>query len=190
LLTLLFLTDEGEIMSQDLGALKEQYKKLGEEITKLEEQKKLEERIRLKKPVPGSGSKFYVPNQIGAGVSESYAHAVAANTYKGFCSTSREQMEAFKDAFLVMAELRCQPGIIRPNQHPRVHQWTLKYNCVTNTVSPDTFVDVGFQTVGPVFQDKDSIVAAIAAVGEARIIRAYGTLMFMSPESRGELEVV
>jgi hypothetical protein len=163
-------------MTQDLNALKEQYKKLGDEITKLEFQAK---NIGLQRPTPGTKEGYYT-----LGAKYFNANSTHENAYEGFVSTKSTQMVAFVDAVNIMGELRCQPGIIVPNgQKPF---FSIHFDVLTGALRSNAGQTSGFQLVGPVFNSSSAVVNAINKVGEKRIITAYKTLLFMNKASRGE----
>ena len=100
-----------------------------------------------------------------------------------FSSTNKAQAAAFSDALCVMGEMRVQEGIIAPSGTSSQHTITL--DAVRNTL------DIDCWTIGvslfPAFISEDAAQKAINAVGEKRIINCIKTMMFMTPESRGEV---
>jgi hypothetical protein len=177
-------------MSVNLNDLERRYQELGEEIEKIKKIKKIEEEERnasprLKRPVAGTGDKYWT-----AGIIEEVysSHANTRAPYTGFLSTNKAQAQAFADVVNVMAELRTQPGIVVPSGHNnREASFSIRHRAGSNGIDVHSFTYWDHHLVGPAFKTKEDALAAIKAVGEQRIIAAFKTLMFMTPESRGEV---
>jgi hypothetical protein len=157
--------------------------KLGQEIEKLKKEEA--KAVGLKKPIPSSRMPYYA--QAGNGDSTVQLSAIEAHSkyYRGFISTNKAQVQAFRDAIDVMAELRTQPGIVVPDGQRMAY--TLGYNLRTGALDAPIFCCADFQLLSPAFDTVTQAKAAIIAVGIDRIKAAVKTLLFMTPESRGEV---
>lgn len=100
-----------------------------------------------------------------------------------FRSTNRAQAQAFAEALQVMAELRCQDGIVVPSEQC----FTIRCNGVSVWLSED-FKYFNAQVISPAYSSQEYAQKAIDNVGKERIIAAYKTMMFMTPESRGKFD--
>lgn len=154
---------------------------LGEEIENLKKEEATA--VKLKRPNSGSGERYWRRADGSWTVSGHFSNPGWAPNY-AFASTNKAQAQAFYDAIDVMAELRTQPGIAVPDGKETVI--TIKYNVCFDKLFVKSFHREDFHSVSPAFKTTTNAHAAIQAVGEERIKAAFKTLMFMTPESRGE----
>jgi hypothetical protein len=156
--------------------------KLGQEIEKLKKEEA--KTVGLKKPIPSSRVPYY-DLESGSNIVQLSAIEAHPKYYRGFTSTNKAQVQAFRDAIDVMAELRTQPGIVVPDGQRMAY--TLRYNLRTGSLDAPIFCCADFQLLSPAFDTVTQAKAAIIAVGIDRIKAAVKTLLFMTPESRGEV---
>ena len=101
-----------------------------------------------------------------------------------FDSANKAQQKAFQEALVVMAEMRIQDGIVVPFEQPA------PYYTISLEINDYLEIDTWCHSVGislfPAFESKDAAQTAINAVGEHRITNCIKTMMFITPESRGE----
>jgi len=154
-------------------------KQLEEAVKALEQAEKESTKIGLK--LPKMEEKYYT------GYYSHNGQRTDANTdayLSSFDSTNKVQQKAFQEALVVMAEMRMQDGIVVPFEQPS------PYYSISSEINDCLSVDGWYNSTGvslfPAFESKDTAQTAINAVGEHRIINCIKTMMFMTPESRGE----
>ena len=101
-----------------------------------------------------------------------------------FSSTNKAQAAAFSDALCVMGEMRVQEGIVAPNGNDDFYSISVE---IDQKLSIDMWSKCIGLSLFPAFISEDAAQTAINAVGEKRIINCIKTMMFMTPESRGEV---
>ena len=111
--------------------------------------------------------------------------ALGGNAILSSDPSAKAQQEAFQEALVVMAEMRVQDGIVVPFEQ------SVPYYSISLEINDCLAIDGWYNSVGislfPAFDSKDAAQTAINAVGERRIINCIKTMMFMTPESRGEV---
>lgn len=155
-------------------------KQLEEATKSLEMAKKKLSKISLK--VPEMGDNHYT-GYSGYSVKrrdEKSTHYMAA-----FDSVNQSQQSAFQEALVVMAEMRMQDGIVVPDGKHKVYPIYLDVG--ENTLKVDCWETDTGTSLFPAFESLDAAQTAINAAGERRIINCIKTMMFMTPESRGEV---
>lgn len=153
-------------------------KQLEDAIKVLEQAEKKESKIGLK--IPEMGERYY-----------SYYYGEAGNRtdcdtdayLSSFDSTNKAQQQAFQKALQVMAEMRVQDGIVTPNGIDDFYAISTNHN---KKLSIDLWSGCIGVSLFPAFESETAAQTAINAVGEERIITCIKTMMFMTPESRGE----
>lgn len=154
-------------------------KQLEEATKSLEMAKKKLSKISLK--VPEMGDKYYTGYSGHSGtrqVCESVYYTAA------FDSVNQSQQSAFQKALCVMAEMRVQDGIVVPFEQPSPY-YSISLE-IYDRLSIDNWYNSAGISLFPAFESKDAAQTAINAVGEHRLINCIKTMMFMTPESRGE----
>lgn len=156
-------------------------KQLKDAIKALEQVEENASKIGLK--IPEMEEKYY------SGYYNHNAYRTDSDTaayLSSFDSTNKAQQKAFQKALAVMAEMRMQDGIVVPDGD--------SYYC---TISFDfsngqLYIDYWCWTIGislfPAFETETAAQKAIDNVGKECIVRCIKTMMFMTPESRGEIE--
>ncbi len=139
--------------------------------------------IGLKIPVNFSTDVAYFRNLTGHYDECSDSTFTKEGIQSCFASTNKAQAKAFAEALQVMAELRCQEGIKFPDGKLC---WSVRYNCLGGELHTYDYYNLDYQLMSPAFKTEEYAQKAIDNVGEYRIIEAYKTMMFMTPESRGE----
>lgn len=152
-------------------------KQLEEATKSLEMAKKKLSKISLK--VPEMGDNYYTGYSGTLQCCES-VHYTAA-----FDSVSQPQQSAFQEALCVMAEMRVQDGIVVPFEQPSPY-YSISLE-IYDRLSIDSWYNSTGTSLFPAFESKDAAQTAINAVGEHRLIDCIKTMMFMTPESRGEV---
>jgi len=155
-------------------------KQLEDAIKALEQVEKKSTKIWLK--LPEMGERYY-----------SYYHSEAGNRtdcntdayLSSFDSTDKAQQKAFQEALIVMAEMRVQDGIVVPDEDS--NHYTISLDLKNNELDIDAWRWTIGVSLFPAFISEDAAQTAINAVGEKRIINCIKTMMFMTPESRGEV---
>lgn len=152
-------------------------------ISSFEEAKKQEEESKaIKLKVPKDGE-LYTDTVLRY---PTIRHEADMNDYFlcTFASTNKKQSESFADALVVMAEMRMQDGIVVPNGNDDFYSISTEKG---QKISIDMWSRCFGLSLFPAFDSKDAAQTAINAVGEHRIINCIKTMMFMTPESRGEV---
>ena len=162
-------------------AVESAQKQLEEAVKALEQAEKKASKIGLK--IPKIDEHYYA----GFYGSSSIRSNLNAKPYlASFDSTNKAQQSAFQEALVVMAEMRMQDGIVVPFEQP-APSYTISLE-----INDYLAIDGWYNSVGislfPAFESRDAAQTAINAVGEHRIINCIKTMMFMTPESRGEIE--
>lgn len=154
-------------------------KQLKEAVKALEQAEKKVSKIGLK--IPEMGEKYY------SGYYNHNGYRTDSNTdayLSSFDSTNKSQQKAFQEALVVLAEMRMQDGIVVPNGNDDFYS-------ISTENAKEISIDMWSKCIGlslfPAFESKDAAQTAINAVGEKRIINCIKTMMFMTPESRGEV---
>lgn len=154
-------------------------KQLGE--AKLALEKAEAEKVKIGLKIPGMEEEYYsggdrtwrrFPDD------ERYFHRWASTNYK--------QSEAFREALCVMAEMRVQDGIVNPVAVDIFYAINGSEECNSLQIQP-WYNCVGV-SLFPAFASKEAANKAIEKVGAERIMSCIKTMMFMTPESRGEVE--
>ena len=166
-------------LKQKLEVAQNEITKLQQAIEKAEKQAKEATAIKLNVPKDGE---LYTNTVLGY---PSIRHGGDKSAYflYTFASTNKAQAKAFAEALQVMAELRCQEGIKFPDGKLC---WSVRYNCLGGELHTYDYYNLDYQLMSPAFKTEEYAQKAIDNVGEYRIIEAYKTMMFMTPESRGE----
>ena len=155
-------------------------KQLEEAVKALEQAKKKSNKIGLK--LPNIDEKyfagFYGSNNVRSNANDK-------PYLSSFDSTNEAQQQAFQKALCVMAEMRMQDGIVVPDGEHKVYPIYLDVG--ENTLKVDCWETDTGTSLFPAFKSKDAAETAINAVGEKCIISCIKTMMFMTPESRGEV---
>lgn len=154
-------------------------KQLEEAVKALEQAEKKVSKIGLK--IPEMGEKYYSEYYGGRFTREDYDN----NPYfSSFASTNKSQQKAFQEALVVMAAMRMQDGIVVPgNCHS---PYTISYDRTRRCLYIYNWASAVGMSLFPAFESTDAAQTAINAVGEERVINCIKTMMFMTPESRGE----
>lgn len=156
-------------------------KQLEEAVKALEQAEKKASKIGLK--LPEMGEKYYSEYYSGRFTREDCDN----NPYfSSFASTNKAQQRAFQEALVVMAEMRMQDGIVVPDGEHKVYPIYLDVG--ENTLNVDCWETDTGTSLFPAFESQGAAQKAINGVGEGRIINCIKTMMFMTPESRGEIE--
>ena len=162
-------------------AVESAQKQLEEAVKALEQAEKKVSKIGLK--IPEIEEKYY----SGYYNHNSYrTHRNTDNYLSSFDSTNKAQQKAFQEALIAMAEMRTQDEIVVPDGEHKVYPIYLDVG--ENTLNVDCWETDTGTSLFPAFESKDAAQTAINAVGEKRIINCIKTMMFMTPESRGEIE--
>ena len=149
-----------------------------------EEAKKIEQESFIKLKTPKMGDYYYkqdcddylvMPCRTGNG---------SDYFLSSFSSTNKAQYLAFKKALCVMAELRQQEGIVAPDGD--ILYASIKFDVKVAKLCVENCRCL-FSVISPVYKTREYAQKAIDNVGEQRIIEATKTLLFMTPESRGEV---
>jgi hypothetical protein len=166
-------------MSQDLKALKEQYKKLGDEIEKLEKEEK---DIRIH--VPTEDRQTYYSWNPERGKIDTYRTGFTSQLpiNPAFSFQGESQAKAFLTAFEVMTELRRQPGIVEPQANRS--QWIIQYDWMLHVLTVINTGSGNYNYVSPAYQSIADARHAMQVVGEERIRNAFRTLLFMTEASK------
>jgi hypothetical protein len=154
-------------------------KQLEEAVKALEQAEKKASKIGLK--IPEMGEKYYSEYYGGRFTREDCDNDPY---FSSFASTNKAQQKAFQEALVVMAEMRMQDGIVVPDGEHKVYPIYLDVG--ENTLKVDCWETDTGTSLFPAFESLDAVQTAINAVGERRIINCIKTMMFMTPESRGE----
>jgi len=155
-------------------------KQLEEAVKALEQAEKKTNKIGLK--LPNVGETYFV----GFYGNNSTRSKTEDKPYlSSFDSTNKVQQKAFQEALVVMAEMRMQDGIVVPDGEHKVYPIYLDVG--ENTLKVDCWETDTGTSLFPAFKSKDAAETAINAVGEKCIISCIKTMMFMTPESRGEV---
>jgi hypothetical protein len=176
--------------SEQLKQLEAQQRELADKIAQLRNKIEQEKaKIEIKQPVVSSEGYWYIDTHgLGTYLRQTTETIFQPHQYKSLVSTNKVQMVAFHDAFCVMWDLRKQKGIAVPNSSMNRIYWTVRYNINTGTLQLDSFIAEGSSQVAPAFETHADLNNAIAAVGLERVKQAFKTLLFMTPESRGEVD--
>lgn len=142
--------------------------------------KKSESKIGLK--IPEMGEKYYSEYYGGRFTREDCDNGPY---FSSFASTNKVQQKAFQEALIVMAEMRMQDGIVVPDGEHKVYPIYLDVG--ENTLNVDCWETDTGTSLFPAFESQGAAQKAINGVGEERIINCIKTMMFMTPESRGEM---
>ena len=153
-------------------------KQLEDAMKALEQAEKKSNKIGLK--VPNIDEKyfagFYGSNNVRSNADDK-------PYLSSFASTNEAQQQAFQEALVVMAEMRMQDGIVVPNGNDDFYS-------ISTEKGQKISIDMWSRCIGlslfPAFESTDAAQTAINAVGERRIVNCIKTMMFMTPESRGE----
>lgn len=166
-------------------AVESAQKQLEEAVKALEQAEKKASKIGLKigLKIPEMGEKYYSEYYGGRFTREDCDNGPY---FSSFASTNKAQQKAFQEALVAMAEMRMQDGIVVPDGEHKVHPIYLDVG--ENTLNVDCWETDTGTSLFPAFESKDAAQTAINAVGEKRIINCIKTMMFMTPESRGEIE--
>lgn len=104
---------------------------------------------------------------------------------RSWSSTNQKQNKAFYDALCVMAEMCVQDGIVVPDGESEYCTISFDFN------DGKLDIDHWCWTIGislfPAFESERAAQTAINNVGTERVIQCIKTMMFMTPESRGEV---
>lgn len=104
---------------------------------------------------------------------------------RSWSSTNQKQNKAFYDALCVMAEMCVQDGIVVPDGESEY--CTISFDFSNGKLD----IDIWSWTIGislfPAFETETAAQTAINNVGTERVIQCIKTMMFMTPESRGEV---
>lgn len=155
-------------------------KQLEEAVKALEQAEKKTNKIGLK--IPEMGESYYSEYYGGKFTREDCDNGPY---FSSFASTNKSQQKAFQEALVVMAEMRMQDGIVVPFEQPTP--------CYSISLEIGGYLAIynWYNSVGislfPAFESQDAAQTAINAVGEKRVINCIRTMMFMTPESRGEV---
>ena len=101
-----------------------------------------------------------------------------------FSSTNKAQAAAFSDALCVMGEMRVQEGIVAPNGNDDFYSISVE---IDQKLSIDMWSKCIGLSLFPAFETETAAQKAIDNVGKGRIVQCIKTMMFMTPESRGEV---
>lgn len=156
-------------------------KQLEDAIKALEQAEKENTKIGLK--IPERGEFYYMCNG-----QPHTTRSCESDIYyaRKWASTNKEQSKAFYEALRVMAEMRVQDGIVVPDGDS--DYYTISFGFNNGKLDIDTWCWTIGISLFPAFESEDAAQTAINAVGEDRIINCIKTMMFMTPESRGEIE--
>lgn len=155
-------------------------KQLDDAIKALEQAEKKANKIGLK--LPEMGEFYYMRNG-----EPQTTRSCESNIYyaRKWASTNKEQSKAFYEALRVMAEMRVQDGIVVPNGSDDFYS-------ISTDIDQKLSIDMWSKCIGlslfPAFESERAAQKAIDNVGEERVINCIKTMMFMTPESRGEKE--
>lgn len=134
--------------------------------------------------IPDVGEKLYIYDLKGNINQYWYKNDYLNGCLSYFGSVNEAQAKAFAEALKVMAELRCQEGIKVPDGKLC---WGVRCNCLSGELHIYDYYNLDYQLMSPAFKTEEYAQKAIDNVGEERIIEAYKTMLFMTPESRGEM---
>lgn len=140
--------------------------------------------IGLKLPVNFNKDVVYFRNLTGHYDEDSDSTFTKEGIQSSFASTNKAQTKAFAEALQVMAELRCQEGIKFPDGKLC---WGVWFDALSDELDVYDYYNIHYQLMSPAFKTEEYAQKAIDNVGKERIIEAYKTMLFMTPESRGEI---
>lgn len=169
-------------IEQAMKAVEEAEKQLKAAKESLEKAKT--NNIGLKLPVNFSTDVVYFRNLTGHYDEDRDSTFTKEGIRSCFASTNKAQAKAFAEALQVMAELRCQEGIKFPDDG---NNWEILWDMRSEDLGVYCSCHIHFQMLSPFFVSAELVKKAIDNVGKERIIAAYKTMMFMTPESRGEI---
>ena len=157
-------------------------------------QKQLEDAIKALEQVEGNASKIglKIP-EMGEeyysyyyGNSRNRTDSNTAAYLSRFDSTNKAQQKAFQEAVAVMAEMRVQDGIVVPDGDS--DYYTISFDFNIGKLDIDTWCWTIGISLFPAFETETAAQKAIDNVGKERIVQCIKTMMFLTPESRGEIE--
>lgn len=145
---------------------------------------KAEKKNKIGLKIPEFGEKYY---QIGGDDEFQLERGYEDNNLyiHTWSSTNQKQNKAFQEALCVMAEMRVQDGIVVPDGESEYY--TISFDFSNGKLD----IDIWSWTIGislfPAFETETAAQTAINNVGTERVIQCIKTMMFMTPESRGEV---